>query len=82
MAPRSNHVKSATAARPAKKTTRKKLTERQAVDKMYAIIKEHLQQFPEEERNRRIDSFIKHVDEITAAPAKPSASPRASGPKR
>jgi hypothetical protein len=57
------------------------MTDREAAKAVWGIISEHLEQFPEDERNRRIDSFIRHVDEITAARAKSSKSPRSVGRK-
>ncbi|MBZ5567656.1 MAG: hypothetical protein LAN64_07370 [Acidobacteriia bacterium] len=59
-----------------------KLTAKQAARKITDLVFEHLEQFSEEEQNRRIDSFCERVDKLTASHAKPAKSQRSSAKSR
>ena len=54
----------------------------QAAREMADLIMEHLSQYPEEERHRRIEAFGRAVDRISAARAKSAKSARSSGKTR
>ncbi|MGI9101247.1 MAG: hypothetical protein ACR2IF_02270 [Terriglobales bacterium] len=59
-----------------------KLTTKEAARKITDLVFEHLKQFPEEEQHRRIDSFCRRVDKLTASRAKPAQSQRNSAKSR